>query len=137
MTTKLTGSCLCGGLRFEATGAPLFQGFCQCLDCRKASGGRYAAIGVPEAAVTISGEYRAYGKKGDSGQVIYRHFCPTCSSLVFDTGGALHGVTIINAALLDDPELFKPQSVVYAKRAVSWDYIDPSLPRFAELPPTG
>ena len=47
------------------------------------------------------------------------------------------GITIINAALLDDPELFKPQSVVYAKRALSWDYIDPSLPRFAELPPQG
>jgi len=80
----MTGSCLCGGLRFEVAGEPLFQGFCQCLDCRKVGSGHYAAIGLPEQAVTVIGEYRTYGKQGDSGQMFYRHFCPTCGGMVFD-----------------------------------------------------
>ncbi|MFS8607616.1 MAG: GFA family protein [Gammaproteobacteria bacterium] len=133
----MKGSCLCGGLRFEAEGEPLFQGFCQCLDCRKVGCGHYAAIGMPEHAVTVIGEYRSYGKKGDSGMMIYRHFCPTCGGMVFDKGEAMPGVVIVNAAMLDDPEMFKPDSVIYAKRALSWDHIDPSLPRFEAMPPAG
>jgi hypothetical protein len=135
--STLKGSCLCGGLRFEARGEPLFQGFCQCLDCRKVGAGHYAAIGVPEQAVTITGEYRSYGKPGDSGQTIYRNFCPSCGGMVFDKGAAMPGIVIINAALLDDPARFKPQSVVYARSALAWDHIDPTLPRFETLPPQG
>jgi hypothetical protein len=137
MADTMSGSCLCGALRFEARGAPLFQGFCQCLDCRKATSGHYAAIGMPTAAVTITGESRRYGKRGDSGHVIYRNFCPTCGSTVFDQGDGMPGVTVINAALLDDPEAFKPQSVIYTRSALSWDRIDPSLPKFSAMPPTG
>ncbi|HEY8518815.1 MAG TPA: GFA family protein [Gammaproteobacteria bacterium] len=133
----LRGSCLCGGLRYEARGEPLFQGFCQCLDCRKVGCGHYAAIGMPEQAVTITGEYRAFAKKGDSGKLIYRHFCPTCGGMAFDKGEAMPGVVIINAALLEDPELFKPTSVIYASRALPWDHLDPGLPRFETMPANG
>lgn len=135
MTSTLTGSCLCGGLRFEATGEPLFQGFCQCLDCRKVGCGHYAAIGMPEHAVRISGESRSFGKKADSGHMIYRNFCPACGGVVFDKGEGMPGIVVINGALLDDPELFKPQSVIYTRSALSWDHVDPNLPRFAALPP--
>ncbi len=137
MSAKLKGSCLCGNVRFEATADPLFQGFCQCLDCRKVSGGHYAAIGLPSPAVKVSGETKRYAKNGDSGKPIYRNFCANCGSMVFDYGDAMPGITILNAALLDDPEAFKPQSVVYARSALSWDHIDPRLPRFEALPPTG
>lgn len=135
MASTMTGSCLCGALRFEARGEPLFQGFCQCLDCRKAGSGHYAAIGMPADAVTISGESRRYGKAGDSSHMMYRNFCPTCGSIVFDHGDGMPGVTIINAALLDEPEKFAPQSVIYTRSALPWDHIDSSLPRFPEMPP--
>lgn len=135
MPSTLKGSCLCGNLRFEASAEPLFQGFCQCLDCRKVAGGHYPAIGLPSQAVKVTGESRRYGKPGDSGKMIYRNFCPTCGSMVFDHGDAMPGITIVNAALLENPEAFKPQSVVYARSALSWDHIDPRLPRFEALPP--
>ena len=34
----VTGGCLCGALRYEATGEPTMAGHCYCADCRKASG---------------------------------------------------------------------------------------------------
>ena len=34
-----------------------------------------------------------------------------------------------------DPGVFQPQMVVYAKRAVDWDSVDPALPTFEEMPP--
>ena len=138
MASKMSGSCLCGALRFEATGEPLFQGFCQCLDCRKATGsGHYAAIGMPEQAVTVSGASRTYAKKADSGEMIHRNFCPTCGSMVFDKGAGMPGVTVINAALLDDPEVFKPQMVIFTRSGLSWDHVDPKLPKFPAMPPMG
>jgi len=137
MTTTLTGSCLCGALRFEASGEPLFQGFCQCLDCRKVTAGRYPAIGVLESGFKSIGESRGYSKKADSGQTITRNFCPTCGSMVFDLGAGMPGVVVINAALLDEPELFKPQSVIFNRSGLSWDHIDPALPRFPAMPPAG
>jgi hypothetical protein len=137
MAGTMKGSCLCGKVRFEAQGAPLFQGFCQCLDCRKIGSGRAAVIGLPEQAVKVSGETRAYGKPGESGKTIYRNFCPNCGSMVFDRGEAFPGVTIVYAALLDDPEMFKPQMAIYARSALSWDHMDPALPRFQAMPPQG
>jgi hypothetical protein len=41
----------------------------------------------------------------------------------------------LRASSLDDLEVFKPQFVVYASRAASWDRLDPNLPTFAEMPP--
>ena len=134
--TTLKGSCLCGSLQFEATGDPIFQGFCQCLDCRKVGSGRYPAMGYPEQAVKVSGERRTYAKAGESGKPIYRNFCPTCGGMVFDTGEAFPGVTIVNGALLNEPENFKPQSVIFTRSALSWDHMDPALPGFPGMPPS-
>ena len=39
--------------------------------------------------------------------------------------------------VLDDPEIAKPKIVVYASRAPSWDYVDPELPSFPEMPEGG
>ena len=35
---RYTGGCLCGALRYEAEGDPLYAGHCYRTDCRKASG---------------------------------------------------------------------------------------------------
>ena len=134
---KMSGACLCGALRFESAAAPLFQGFCQCTDCRKVGCGHYAAIGLPTDAVKVSGKFTKYGKKGDSGKMIFRHFCPTCGGVVFDQGDAFPGVTIVNGALLDDPTMFKPDSVIFTRSALHWDHVNPSLPKFEAMPPQG
>src|ERR1700759_2143433 len=33
-----TGGCLCGAVRYEASGEPTMMGYCYCKDCQKASG---------------------------------------------------------------------------------------------------
>ena len=44
------------------------------------------------------------------------------------------GLAFARASSLDDPEIAKPQMVVYASRASSWDYMDPALPAFQTMP---
>ena len=45
------------------------------------------------------------------------------------------GVVFVRASSLDDPDIFHPQMVVYAKRDVKWGSIDPTLPTFEEMAP--
>ena len=135
MTVGLAGSCNCGGLRFEANGEPVFQGFCQCLECRKSGSGHSAAITMKRGDVTISGEFRSYERTGDSGSIVTGNFCPTCGVLVFNEYPDAGAVISINAALLDDPKMFHPEIVLYARSALPWDYIDPELPRSDAAPP--
>jgi hypothetical protein len=129
MEISFSGSCNCGALRFQASGKPLFQGFCQCLDCRKASSGHSAAITMQKNDVTISGEFHTYEKIGDSGSIVCRNFCPTCGSLAFNTYPSAASTISLSAALLDNPEVFSPEVVLYSRSALQWDHIDPSLPR--------
>ena len=75
MSRELTGGCLCGDVRFVATGEPYRVGICHCLDCRKHHGAAFfAAAMYPQDAVTVQGETREFKR---------RHFCPRCGSSVF------------------------------------------------------
>ena len=52
MTALRTGGCLCGAVRYESAGEPLFSLLCHCGDCQHQSGSAYvAAMRVPAAGV--------------------------------------------------------------------------------------
>ena len=42
---------------------------------------------------------------------------------------------VIDVLSLDDPEVFRPQMIVFNSRAPSWDLMDPDLPSFEGMPP--
>ncbi len=51
---RFTGGCLCGNIRFVASGRPYRVGICHCLDCRKHHGALFHASAIfPQDAVTI------------------------------------------------------------------------------------
>ena len=77
------GSCLCGAVRFEVTGALPPPDACHCSRCRKWSGHFSAGADVPRAALTIHGSESVTWFS--SSEKVRRGFCSTCgSSLFFD-----------------------------------------------------
>ena len=57
MTTTMTGGCLCGAVRYAIAAEPLMQAVCHCKNCQKQAGSAWSMIaGVPEAALTVTGE---------------------------------------------------------------------------------
>lgn len=106
---RFAGGCLCGGVRFVASGRPYRVGLCHCLDCRKHHGALFHASAIfPEDAVVIEGETRDY--EG-------RHFCPHCGSSVFSRSG---DETEINLGSLDETDQFWPTYELFTSRRESW-----------------
>jgi hypothetical protein len=113
---EVTGGCLCGALRFVATGQPYRVGVCHCIDCRKNHGALFHASAIyPETAVTITGEVRTFRD---------RSFCPTCGSPVFAHIGDEIG---INLGSLDAPDQFRPTYELWTIRREGW------LPEFSSM----
>ena len=121
MADKVTGSCLCGTVRFEVEGD--FDGFflCHCSRCRKDTGSAHAAnlFSATARLTWLSGEdnVRVFHLPGT------RHgkaFCATCSSALprhLSNGTSL----IVPAGSLDTPVDMRPNAhICYADRA-DWD----------------
>lgn len=136
MTQTFAGGCLCGAVRYSCGAEPAMAGHCHCEDCRRSSGsGHSSHLAVPDASVSLTGEISAYARPANSGNMVTRHFCPTCGAALFSTNSAMPGMTFLRASSLDDLEVFKPQMHVFVSRAASWDRRDGDLPAFDEMPP--
>lgn len=107
--TQFTGGCLCGNVRFVATGRPYRVGLCHCLDCRKFHGALFHASAIfPQDAVTITGETRDYDGK---------FFCPNCGSSLF---GRTDDEIEVNLGSLDTSNQLKPTYESWIIRRESW-----------------
>jgi hypothetical protein len=133
---RITGGCLCGALRYEAAGEPMYAGFCYCADCRKASGsGSVGYIGFPASAVRFSGATRQFVSKAISGGDATRNFCPTCGGLVFGGVVGESDSHTIYAGSLDDPSAFHPTAALFNRDRPAWAPLPPGLTVFETMPP--
>ena len=136
MPMKISGGCLCGAVRYEGTTEPIVQGHCQCRSCQQATGtGHMSVMAVPKDAMTVTGELKFYEKAADSGNNVKRGFCPTCGSSVMNLNDGMPDMMFLLAGCLDDPGQLAPMFVVYNARGHDWDYLDPGLQTFPEMPP--
>jgi hypothetical protein len=133
---RWTGGCLCGVLRYEAKGEPLFAGLCCCADCRKASGSGFMPfLGFSSESVRFTGRALTFTSKAASGKDAVRNFCPHC-------GGLVHGGDIrkddqftIYAGTLDDPSTFQPTMAIFTRDRPEWAVLPAGLKTFEEMPP--
>jgi hypothetical protein len=134
--TRYTGGCLCGAVRYEAEGEPLYAGYCYCADCRKASGSGFIPfMGFSSTAVRFSGETRQFRSRSFRGTDAVRNFCPVCGGLVF--GGVVGQDTshTLYAGTLDEPSAFQPKVALFARDRPAWAPLPPGLTAFDTMPP--
>lgn len=123
MTTH-SGSCFCGAVTVEASGAPEAMGYCHCRSCRSWSGGPVNAFTLwkPEAVRVTHGadHVRTYAKTPQS----ERQYCAECGGHLM-TNHPTFGLVDVFAATL--PTLtFEP--------AVHVNYAETVLPMKDGLP---
>ncbi|WP_298469117.1 GFA family protein [uncultured Erythrobacter sp.] len=129
-----TGGCLCGAVRYTVAAEPLMCVTCHCKNCQRQAGTALSVIvGVPEDAVSFTGELKTYNDTGDSGATVRRQFCPECGSPVFTLVDEPKGVMFVKAGTLDDTSNLKPAFHCYTKSKQDWIGLG-DIPGFETVP---
>ena len=132
----ITGGCLCRAVRYATEAAPIITRLCWCRFCQYiAAGNAVVSVCFPSAGMEITGETRDYASIADSGNRMHRRFCPVCGVHLFSEAEARPHLIFVRAGTLDDPEIARPEAVIWAAQAPSWACIDETLPRFEGQPP--
>ena len=131
---KYTGSCLCGGIRYEINGeiGPIIQ--CHCQRCRKANGTAYASnapINVRDFKIT-QGEQLL--KQYPSTPTTIRCFCSECASPIISIKADTPETYRLRIGTLDSPLEHGPTQHIYGASKAEWETITDDLPQYAERP---
>ena len=125
----VSGSCLCGAVRFTVRLPTLFCGHCHCRMCRRAHGAGYVTwVGVARAGFSLDGgaEHLERYRSSEHGT---RSFCRRCgSSLTCESTKRPDDVDVV-LANLDGPIDRAPQAHVYFSDRAQWVEVADGLPR--------
>lgn len=134
--SKIEGGCLCGKVRYQASGEASMVVVCHCTHCRRQSGSAFSMnIGVPTAALQVDGEaLRRYQDTGDSGLPVYRHFCGECGSPIYSLIEVMPDMAFVKAGTLDDPSWVEPGVQVYCDSRLTWSRLPDGLASFPKAP---
>jgi hypothetical protein len=129
MQNLVTGGCLCGAVRYVVDGDIGAAGYCHCEDCRRVSG---SAFGVSVRVDAnrfriVQGSPKGFSKKGDSGRMVTRYFCPDCGSQLYTVPPLHPDLCFLKAGSLDDPSVVRPDRQAWVRSRVTWAAIAPDL----------
>lgn len=123
-----TGGCLCGAVRYEATGVPFGVTHCHCLDCRRSSGAAFVTWASFQRGAFrfTAGRPRSIAWAGR-----LRSFCANCGSpLTFEPGRESPEIDVAVFSL-DHPEGIVVGDHTWTVDRVPGLRIDDGLPQFA------
>lgn len=127
------GGCLCGRVRFTATGEPVAKAFCHCPSCRRAAGAPVVAWAMyPREQVQFSvQELERYESSPGS----IRGFCGRCGTTLSFEGELIPGLIDLTIAAFDDPAALAPDVHVWGRHRLPWIPLEADATVFDELPP--
>jgi hypothetical protein len=126
----LTGSCLCGAVRYEVTAPIPSICHCHCKMCQKAHGAAFGTYApVPRSGFHItngSSEVRTY----QSSPTARRAFCSGCGSLLFwDNETEFPDELFLAVATLDSAISPPAQRHIHVSSKASWYEIEDEWPQ--------
>lgn len=130
----LTGSCLCGRIRYEVAGELGPIGHCHCSICRKSHAapfGTHASV-RSEDFRWVGGEELVASYESSPGR--FRRFCRNCGATLTGHGEGKEVGAIAVATLDVDPGA-RPVAHIMVGSKAPWFEITDSLPRFDGVPP--
>ncbi|KAF0809086.1 glutathione-dependent formaldehyde-activating protein [Alcanivorax sp. S71-1-4] len=125
-----TGSCLCGGVRYQVTGPLPGIQLCHCGQCRRAQGTPFVTnMPVARSAFTLlSGEDLLQRYESSPGKT--RVFCRHCGSPLYSERDTMPDVLRIRAGSLEGDVQAAPAVHIYTVDACNWWPINDELPQY-------
>ena len=120
---------MCGAVRYEATGEPLYIGNCHCHSCRHHPGAPVVTAVVFEVdKVRFTGVDRGIY---NSSQGVGRAFCSQCgTSLTWEGNYRELEIIGVHISTLDAPDAHVPDRHWYYEERIAWFDIADGLPRY-------
>ena len=133
---KLTGSCLCGAVRYQIKGEALRFYNCFCQRCRKTTGTGHASnllIDRTDSISWLQGEDMLMRYKVPEAERFFNCFCKQCGSPMPRVIPELEGV-LIPAGTLDCEPPMKPNANIFRGSRAAWSCSGDDLPKYDEYP---
>lgn len=125
---EFQGGCLCGAIRYRASGAPVRGVMCHCSMCRRHSGApALAFVHFPADAFQWT---RGSVSWFASSPKAARGFCEVCGSTIGMREDALSDRVQICVGTLDDPDAVRLDDHVWTVEKIEWFDVKDDLPRF-------
>ena len=131
-TKAITGGCLCGAVRYEVSGEPIWVGHCHCESCRRHTGApvvTFVCFKTDQVAFT-KGERQIYNSSPGVG----RAFCGRCGTPLSWEGQSNlpeRGMILeVHISTLDDPSAFIPTNHLFYNERIAWFDVADDLPRY-------
>ena len=132
----LTGSCLCGAIRYSINAEVKELRACHCRSCQKVSGAQGTVNAILKSAdfKITHGKPRRYTAEADSGRTLHRYFCADCGSAIYSQREATPEMVVVRAGTFDNPGEMKITANIWTRSARPWAYIDPASQQFPGQP---
>jgi hypothetical protein len=117
MNEQILGGCLCGVVRFAASGEPTGVAWCHCQSCRRHSGAPVSVFVAfrHDAYKVIKGEITKF----NSSPGRLRGFCARCGSTLTCEGERSPEVHF-HIGTFDDAARFKPTRHIFPEERMPW-----------------
>lgn len=102
---KITGSCYCKKVRYEAAEEPVMRGLCHCRECQYISGGAAnVALAMPMSGFRYTaGEPKSF-ERSDLEAPVKRQFCADCGTSLASLPPAMADLVILKVGTMDGPD---------------------------------
>jgi len=132
---SLTGSCLCGAVRYELDRLDMPIVHCHCVTCRKAQAAAYASTAgvMREHFRWVGGEKNLSAYESSPGKL--RRFCSVCGTHAVAERSAQSHV-ILRVATLDKDPSARPAMHIWTSHDAPWLAEGDELPHYSEWPPS-
>lgn len=118
MSETFDGGCLCGAVRFKATGKPNWILWCHCQSCRRHSGAPASVfVAFDHTAVTMTkGEITRF----NSSPGTVRGFCVRCGSTLTCESAKLPNEVHYHVGSFDRAAELAPTGHIFAEEKLPW-----------------
>lgn len=127
----ISGSCLCGKVKYEISGVVGDIVHCHCETCRKAHGAAFSSVAtVNDIDFNVSD--RTLLKAYESSPGKSRYFCSCCGSQIYaKREGTAH--LVLRLGTLDTDPKSKEARHIWVSEKASWYSINNNLPEHQEF----
>ncbi|MEH6649926.1 MAG: GFA family protein [Motiliproteus sp.] len=127
----ITGSCLCGKVKYEISGKVGDIVHCHCETCRKAHSSAFSSVAaVNDSDFKLSGNELLSSFESSEGK--RRYFCSNCGTQIYAKRDNTEHV-ILRLGSLDADPMSREKNHIWVSQKASWYSINSKLPEYAEF----